>query len=424
MSLEHSNPGNDLLERAVSALRDANVPNGPSPELVEKTLARMDGGVASNQPRLFRRIIQMKSITKLAVAAAVALTFGSISFWGLHQRGSSVAFGKVVETVRGVHSVCFKGTAVVQVPNLPATTVTTDVLVVDGGRMRQTVNPTGMVMIWDWSQGKCLSLEPITKRATVMEIANLPPEQKPFDLLDIFRRLDETAATTTEDKVIAGRTAKGFKIVTPGQEMTIWADPETRLPLEIEQTMKVGLLPTTSMTMTDFIWDQPVDESLLSLTPPEGYEAQTFKMDMSPATEQDLVNMLKAVADFNDGKLPSDLSLVSIAGTAGKRMATAVFDPAKKKEVEARMVQVMSAVARGWMFINDPKNGEDFQYAGEDVPIGQAGTPVLWYQPEGVVTYRVIDADLTVHDMQPSDLPTVPSTALRAASAPADAPRQ
>ncbi|MBP7935976.1 MAG: hypothetical protein KA354_15140 [Phycisphaerae bacterium] len=424
MSLEHNNPGNDLLERAVSVLRDANVPNGPSPELVEKTLARMGGGVAPNQPRLFRRIIQMKSKMKLAVAAAVVIAFGSFSFWGLHQRGLSVAFAEVRKTVLSVHSVCFKGTSVVQVPGMAAQTVTTDVLIVDDGRMRQSVHPSGMVMIWDWSQGRCLSLEPLTKRAMVMEMSNLPPGQKQFNLLDIFRQLDESCAAPMEDKVIAGRTAKGFKVVTPGQEMAIWADPQTRLPLQVEQTLKVGMLPTTTMTMTDFVWDQPVDESLLSLTPPEGYESQTFKMDLGPATEQDLVNMLKAVADYNGGKLPSDLSLVSIAGAAGKRMARAVFDPTKKKQEEAQMMQVISLVGRGWMFINDPKNGEDFRYAGKDVPIGQAGTPVLWYQPQGAATYRVIDADLIVHDVQPGDLPTGPSTALRAASAPADAPQQ
>ena len=88
------------------------------------------------------------------------------------------------------------------------------------------------------------------------------------------------------------------------------------------------------------------------------------------------------------------------------------------------MMEVMAVVARGWMFINDPKNGEDFRYAGKDVPIGQAGTPVLWYRPKDSATYRVIDADLTVRDVQPGDLPTGQSTVLRAASAPAGAQQQ
>jgi len=46
---------------------------------------------------------------------------------------------------------------------------------------------------------------------------------------------------------------------------------------------------------------------------------------------------------------------------------------------------------------------------------------VLWYQPKDSATYRVIDADLTVRDVDPADLPDVPSTLLRPTSEPAEA---
>ena len=73
------------------------------------------------------------------------------------------------------------------------------------------------------------------------------------------------------------------------------------------------------------------------------------------------------------------------------------------------------------MFINEPKNGDDFHYAGKDVAVGQAGTPVLWYRPKDSDTYRVIDADFTIRDVPPDELPDVPSTLLRPTTAPADA---
>ena len=72
MSLEQNNPGNDLLERAVSALRDAKVPAGPPPEVVEETLARLGAGMESKPTRIYRRIIPMRLRTMLAVAAALA----------------------------------------------------------------------------------------------------------------------------------------------------------------------------------------------------------------------------------------------------------------------------------------------------------------------------------------------------------------
>jgi hypothetical protein len=426
MSLEQNNPGNDLLERAVSALRDANVPDGPPPEVVEQTLARLGAGMESKPTRNYRRIIPMRLRTMLAVAAAVVIVFGSVSFWGLHSRGS-MAFGDVLKNVLSVHTVQFKGTATVQIPKLGTRIVTSETIIVEPGRMRQTVLPSegipgGMVMIWDYGQGRCLSLDPANKRAMMMEMSNLPAEQKSQNLLEQFRQFDEKAGEPIGEKEIAGRRTQGFKVGAPPMEMVIWADTETRLPVEIETTMKIGMMPATTMVMTDFVWDAPVDESLVSLTPPEGYELQTVKMNLGPATEQDVIEGLRTVAELNGGKFPVGLDLMSVMKGLGKQLKLLnENDPAQRKEGTAKIAQLTTAITRAWMFINDPKNGDDFHYAGKDVQSGQAGTPVLWYQPKDSATYRVIDADLTVRDVDPADLPDVPSTLLRPTSEPAEA---
>lgn len=426
MSLEQNNPGNDLLERAVSVLRDSNVPNGPPPEVVEQTLAKLGVGMESNPTRTKWRIIPMKFKSILAVAAALVIVFGSLSFWGLHPRGS-VAFGEVLKNVQSVLSVQFKGTAVVQIPRLGTKTVISETIIVEPGRMRQTTLPSegmpgGMVMIWDYGQGRCLSLDVTNKRATMMEMSNLPAEHKSQNLLEQFRVLDEKAGTPIGEKEIAGRLAHGFKVGAPPMEMLLWADTQTRLPVQIEVTMKSGMLPPTTMIMTDFVWGEPVDESLVSLTPPEGYELQTIKMNMGPATEEDVIEALTTVADLNGGKFPANLDLMSVMKGLGKQFKSLnENDPTQRKEGEAKIAQVTTAVTRAWIFINDPKNGDDFHYAGKDVKSGQAGTPILWYQPKDSPTYRVIDADLTVRDVAPADLPTVPSTLLKPASAPTEA---
>jgi len=427
MSLEHNNLGNDLLERAVSALRDANVPDGPPPEVVEQTLARLGAGMESQPTRNYRRIIPMRLRTMLAVAAAVVIVFGSVSFWGLHSRGS-MAFGELLKNVLSVHTVQFKGTGTVEVPGLGTKTVISETIIVEPGRMRQTIPsadadaPPRMVMIWDYSQGRCLSLDPQNKRATILEMANMPAERKSENLLEQFRQFDEKAGALIGEKEIAGRLTQGFKVGAPPMEMVIWADTETRLPVQIEMTMKTGMLPPTTMVMTDFVWDEPVDESLVSLTPPEGYELQTIKMDLGPATEQDVIEGLRTAAELNGGKFPTRLDLDSVWKELAKQLKSLnENDPVQRKEGEARITQATTAVGRAWMFIADPKNGDDFHYAGKGVKCGEAGIPVLWYQPKDSATYRVIDADLTVRDVDPAGLPDVPSTLLRPTSEPAEA---
>lgn len=426
MSLEQNNLGNDLLERAVSALRDANVPDGPPPEVVEQTLARLGAGMESQPTRNYRRVIPMRLRSMLAVAAAVVIVFGSVSFWGLHSRGS-MAFGELLKNVLSVHTVQFKGTATVQIPKLGTRTVTSETIIVEPDRMRQTVLPSegmpgGMVMIWDYGQGRCLSLDPANKRATILEMANMPAEQKSGNLLEQFRQFDEKAGALIGEKEIAGRLTQGFKVGAPPMEMVIWADTETRLPVQIEMTMKTGMMPATTMIMTDFVWDQPVDESLVSLTPPEGYELQTYEIDLGPTTEEDVIKGLKIAAELNGGKFPTRLDLDSVWKELAKQLKSLnENDPVQRKEGEARITQATTAVGRAWMFINVPKNGDDFRYAGKGVKCGEAGIPVLWYQPKDSATYRVIDADLTVRDVDPADLPDVPSTLLRPTSEPAEA---
>jgi hypothetical protein len=433
MSLEQNNPGNDLLERAVSVLRDANVPNGPPPDVVEQTLVKLGVGMESNPTRTKWRATPMKFRSTLAVAAALVIVFGSLSFWGLHPRGS-VAFGEVLKNVQSVLSVQFKGTATVQIPSLGSRTVTTETIIVEPGRVRQTILPSegmpgGMVMIQDYGQGRCLSLDPVNKRATIMEMSNVPSEQKSQNLLEQFRQFNEKAATPIGEKEIAGRRAQGFKVGAPTMEMLIWADMETRLPVEIEVTMKSGLLPPTTMIMTEFVWGEPVDESLVSLTPPEGYESQTIKMNLGPATEQDVIEGLRTVAELNGGQFPPGLDLMSamsaLKGLGKQLKSLNEHDPAQRKEGETKIAQATSrlttAIGRAWMFINDPKNGDDFHYAGKGVKSAQAGTPILWYRPKDSETYRVIDADLTVHDVAPTDLPGVPSVLLKSTTKPTEA---
>ena len=436
---------NVLLDEAVRCLLDEPVDEqslagalADTRQALHEAMRAEAGGVGSRTVAYSKwRQIMSNRMTKFAIAAAVVIAFVGLGSWLKLSNGKSgIAFADVLRNVQSAHSVQFKGVTTVQVPGLGVQTITSETIIVEEpNRMRQTISPSGtgmpggMVMIWDLREGRCLTLDPQNKRATVMEMSNMPPEQKAGNLLEQFRQLSGTAGTPIGEKEIAGRMTKGFKVVAGPMEMLIWADTQTRLPVQIEATMKFGMLPAGSTTETDFVWDQEVDESLVSLTPPAGYElGQTIKLNLGPATEQEVIDALKTLAELNGGKFPASLSLdfKSLSGfmkksKSLKNLKTSQGDPAQLKEFEATMVQLTTAITRAWIFISDPKNGEDFRYAGKDVSVGQAGTPVFWYQPKDSATYRVIDADLTVRDVLPADLPTVPSTPLRPKTGAAEA---
>lgn len=48
---------------------------------------------------------------------------------------------------------------------------------------------------------------------------------------------------------------------------------------------------------------------------------------------------------------------------------------------------------------------DEFEYFGGGVKLGDAGTAIMWWRIKGAQTYRVVYGDLTVKDIDPSDLP-------------------
>ncbi len=418
MSLEQRNVPDDVIERAIAARKAMVIPGGPPLPVLAKTIEQLKVATVGTFS-MKRRFFTMKNMRRLAVAAVLAVAIAGAVFF--LSRGSSVAFADVLKGVRAAKSVSFKGSGTIEMPGLPPQPISMQVTITASGRMRQTIEPIGMIMIVDRREGKWLSLDPKNKQATVMELSNVPAGQSQGNLLDEFRTIDDKAGTAIGEKEIAGRKSRGFRVVAPATEMSIWVDSETRLPVLVEQTLKIATLPVTMMTMTDFVWDAPVDESQFSLAAPEGYSVQRMQMNMAPATEKDLIDSFKAAAELNDGVFPQTFDIVGVSAAMGRSFAKLIMkkDTPEWKAMQTRSAQAMSIIGRGFMFVNDPKNGEDWHYAGKDVQLGKAGVPVFWYRPTRSTNYRVIDADLSVRDTRPEDLPKVPATHLGPATKPA-----
>ena len=65
---------------------------------------------------------------------------------------------------------------------------------------------------------------------------------------------------------------------------------------------------TMEMVLSNFQFDVPLDESLFSLTPPEGYKLQEMNMDFSNAGEKDVIEVLRRYADMENGAFPDSLT--------------------------------------------------------------------------------------------------------------------
>jgi hypothetical protein len=320
--------------------------------------------------------------------------------------GRGVAFGQVVDRVREARSVSLKAQTTIRMPDGKQQEVQADVLIADPGRMRQSIDG-GPITILDLQARRMLVLDPRQKQATVAQLTDIPQEQVAPNILDDIRNLDPAKGEPVGVKEVAGRKLQGFKATRSNGQIVLWVDMASRLPVEAD----IEMLPGMRVTMTDFRWDPPVDERLLSLTPPAGYEIHNVQWNMGPLSERDVVAALKALGEMNGQRLPAGFDMASLGQVlvGMEKRALADGNAAQWQKMQGRVMEQAMIIGRGLAFVVDPQNGADWHYAGADVQLGKAGTPVMWYRPAGSAMYRVIGADMSVREVKAEELANVPS---------------
>ena len=276
-------------------------------------------------------------------------------------------------------------------------------------RMRQTAEDGSAVVISDFEQARIVSLRPARKEAVVVEMENMPEDDLSQCNMfsEIRKRLQEAQDAPDElveylgEKQINGVKTIGYHVRTPVAEITLWADPRTNLPVEIEHTAG----PAT-YTMTDIIFNVQIDESLLSQEIPADYTVRTMQVDASEPMEADLVAMFRLWAEHMDGSFPSAFErnvLMEFVQAQREKMTKDGQEPSE--EAMMQLQPVIAQMNRGGLFAMQLPTDSDWHYSGKLVTFGDTDAPIFWYRPAGSETYRVIYGDLHIEDVTPAGLP-------------------
>jgi len=344
--------------------------------------------------------IMRNKITKLAAAAVIIIAIlTAIHFLGSPIEG--IAWADVVRPILTARTVVFnvitvegENVPITRVMNMGTQRVRNEVLSPDG----KTVQA---IVIVDFDTSRMLSLNPKQKMAALIELKDMP--EKPENILETMRNIitelqndPEVSVEPLGEKEIDGQIAKGFRATGPDGALTVWADPQTTLPIRMEwkwrQMQFVG---------TDFEFDVVLDKSLFSMEIPEGYSTlPKAALSLTGSTEQDLVETLRVWAEIIlDGVFPKDFSTQAYMGDVPKmRELASQHSQEQNREYGLKM-------ARGFIFFKLLKAENDWHYVGNGVKLGDAESEVCWYRPDGSETYRVIYGDLSVKDVAPENLP-------------------
>jgi len=362
------------------------------------------------------RWIMRSPVSRVAAAVIFVLAITGVAVW-FHGGGARPVLADFLEPILKAKTVKYKMTTEMKGP--PAITGTAQVMMLNASRSRTEteVEMPNMpkhktVTIWDGSQGKSLHLQPAQKRATLHDYVNMPKDKTPNqDPLGGLRRMlldSENRRYAKREPLgkrdIDGRQVDGFRISLAGGVFSVWGDPKTGLPVRVEAI--TAMAPNAKITMSDFEFNVEMDESLFSLEPPAGYEVMVVRSpanDGSPDEEKDLIEFFRSFSSFSGGAFPDSLDGESLWGIVHRRVQISHSLEQPRKPSERRQEELSEAVTllqRGLRFAVALPPEADSHYAGKDISLGAADTPIFWYRPKDAKAYRVVYADLSIREAE------------------------
>jgi outer membrane lipoprotein-sorting protein len=357
------------------------------------------------------RWIMRHPVSRVAAATIFVLAAGGVALW-FSMGNTNAAFADFLESIITVKSAKFKSTLGAE--GKPSETA--QAMFLAPNRFRYEL--PGRVIICNGE--KMLISDAKEKRAVLTEFANMPKDvssQNWFaDLqMHLLQARDDPKVKreTLGEKLIDGHKVVGYQLTMPDKVIILWGDPKAGLPIRIEQRF-VAAEPekfvaeresksTSAITMTDFVLNLPLDESLFSLEPPAGYTVVRGEVDASSPREKDLIEALRCYSDLFGGAFPdsfviNDRTMNPIMERIFVKKGWKLTQGSKPSQEQHQvLLETLSKIGRGFEFAAENlASDSDAHYAGKGISFGTKDTPIFWYRPKDAKQYRVIYADLSV----------------------------
>jgi hypothetical protein len=373
------------------------------------------------------RTIMKSRITKFAAAAAiiVAVVIG-ISHFGISIDGTNIAFADVLQQIRKATSVTY--TETLQVEGQKSFSI--EKMVSGSGILRSSTKD--FVTLCDFHDGRDLTLWPATKKAILVHRTGEPQKRLLFDYLDWVSKLHENASKFTGQEKIDGKTTNVFVIDEPYRKVTIWVDIQTDLPAQVKwvnlrnpnknivmpqialslkdfggqedwiSTVTLsgsgGIQENEIMVMSNFVWNEPIDESLFNMAPPEGYTVEDQTFDVAESSENNLVEAFKFWTEISNGQFPSKVSDFADPNIV-KPMLIKKFKKGNDPSQDLKdAMQAANKLLKALVFAQDQMVNDTWGYTGNGIRLGDANAPICSWKLQNPINYRILYGDLSIHD--------------------------
>ena len=394
--MDRQDPNEQLLEKAILAMRQAPaLGDFPQEQLLKSIAASRDA--AARQPHwIFQRIRAMKPLSK--IAASIFLALGMIAAgWAVLNGRTALAFATVADQLHDAKTLTADLTI-----EMPRMTMHWKIMYLAPGHVRYDLG-AGQFQVIDQPSGKIILRDERNKVATMVNVDRKDQQANTafasFDWIERLRNLARDAGKPLGEADVDGVHAKKFAVQSNNQSITIFADANTGMPLRIESSTPVGDEHVT-MTLDHIALGQPLDSSLFSMEIPAGYRQQHSNITVAPIGEADLVKFLEDYAQRNGVFAPSLRDVRKDTGIGAGTL------PKGSAGVTPQFLEAVNQATRAILFIQTLPASADWHYAGTDIKKGDASKPIFWYHAKDAQTYRVLYADLHFAEVPAADVPT------------------
>jgi outer membrane lipoprotein-sorting protein len=365
--------------------------------------ARIDADRPTFLPRspTHWRWIMRSPISRVTAAAIFIFAIAGVALW-FHGGGATSALADFSRPILEAKTAKFKSTVEIE----GKAPVTSQAMFLAPNRFRYE-RPESILIC---QPDKMLTLDPKEKRALITNYVGGPKDLASKNWFEELRthlikaQNDPTVKhEAIGEKQFGGATAVGYRFTDLDKVITLWGDPKTGLPIRVEHTFVNA--PESKSIMTDFVFDAALDESLFSIEPPAGYSVFRNQVDASAPGEKDLIDSLRHYSDLFGGAFPDSFVvndktmnpvMEKIFVKKGWKMTAGMKPNQEQMQI---LSESLLRVGRGFTFAASLPPEADAHYAGKGVSLGAADAPIFWYRPKDAKKYRVLYADLSIHEM-------------------------
>jgi len=416
------------IDTVVDAFDRIDMPEQPADqELIGQLLAADAEPVAGGTFKIWH-YMRHATVRRFAYAAAAVLLIAAVLTGVFLPGGVSPqqAFAQMIENVANIRTAIID--MVVTGPDQEP--FETRIYLKNPGWMRQEMGNVPTIQVYDLRGGKMLTLQTFNKQASITDLSTMPADRHPFQIVEAFQEIPVDQTVLVEELTENGVDLLVYDYEESGLQMRIWVDKATFLPVRTLVTTRVaGQDEPVKMLMKHMAWDAPVDDSMFSLVPPQGYVMR--ETDLGQPGNEDLVRLLRLWTVLTDGAFPEELhpmnlyQVQSLFNQFEQRRVEAGVEPDVAYAALARALgidtqrldeqqgldlnnKIHGCIGRGAAFMANALSTGTWVWTGSGAQLGDEDRIVCYWQgTDG--GYYSLDAELNIEQIDAEAVPRNPS---------------